>query len=211
MSARRTLQTLQMSANIDKVWTNTPVGNDEIAKENKASTPKSALKTPSKGTKSDSQLNSCKENVGSAEPKSAVRFSTPKGRLQLSNPKTVSPSKSPKLDRSPEEADEENDSTDVVSWMTAENPPEEYWKVLAEQRRIALEESLQENEELYETVDLLTDKIESQNATIEAQNKTILDQKEEIDSKAAEIVTLREVVAEVDRLTNIFEELTGGP
>ena len=59
--------------------------------------------------------------------------------------------------------------------------------------------------QLYETVDMLTDKIESQISTIEAQNKTILAQTEELDSQAAEISKLREVVMEVDRLSNILE------
>ena len=37
----------------------------------------------------------------------------------------------------------------------SENPPEEYWRVLAEQRRLALAETLEENEQLHDHVERL--------------------------------------------------------
>ena len=37
----------------------------------------------------------------------------------------------------------------------AVNPPEEYWRVLAEQRRLALVETLEENEQLHDEVERL--------------------------------------------------------
>ena len=39
--------------------------------------------------------------------------------------------------------------------FVVENPPEEYWRVLAEQRRLALAETLEENEQLHDQVERL--------------------------------------------------------
>lgn len=39
--------------------------------------------------------------------------------------------------------------------MYLENPPEDYWKDLAEQRRIALSETLDENKQLCDLVEML--------------------------------------------------------
>lgn len=39
--------------------------------------------------------------------------------------------------------------------FVAETPPKEYWRVLAEQRRLALSETLQENEQLHDEVEKL--------------------------------------------------------
>ncbi len=39
-----------------------------------------------------------------------------------------------------------------ICFYYAEEPPPEYWKILAESRRLALAETLKENEELYTMV-----------------------------------------------------------
>ena len=46
-------------------------------------------------------------------------------------------------------------SCDMAFITFAEAPPEEYWHVLAEQRRLALSETLEENEQLHEQVEKL--------------------------------------------------------
>ncbi|KAF8764803.1 Geminin like protein [Argiope bruennichi] len=41
------------------------------------------------------------------------------------------------------------------SMLTSDNPPDSYWKMLAEERRIALEKALCENEQLYDQIQVL--------------------------------------------------------
>ncbi|XP_055940454.1 geminin-like [Argiope bruennichi] len=41
------------------------------------------------------------------------------------------------------------------SMLTSDNPPDSYWKMLAEERRIALEQALCENEQLYDQIQVL--------------------------------------------------------
>lgn len=48
------------------------------------------------------------------------------------------------------------ESCDAYSLMANERVPAQYWKELAEQRRIALEKALKENEQLHEKLELLT-------------------------------------------------------
>lgn len=43
----------------------------------------------------------------------------------------------------------------VLYFFVLENPPEEYWRVLAERRRLALAETLEENEQLHDQVEKL--------------------------------------------------------
>lgn len=58
-----------------------------------------------------------------------------------------------------------------VADLTSEEASEEYWKVLAEKRRAALEESLTENQELYERIaSLETELNESKSLLEDAQN-----------------------------------------
>lgn len=47
-------------------------------------------------------------------------------------------------------------STEAYDLMVKDEAPPQYWKELAEQRRVALEKALQENEELHEQLELLT-------------------------------------------------------
>uniref|UniRef100_A0A131Y736 Geminin n=1 Tax=Ixodes ricinus TaxID=34613 RepID=A0A131Y736_IXORI len=50
-----------------------------------------------------------------------------------------------------------NASSNAYDLLVKDEVPIQYWKELAEQRRIALEKALQENEELHEQVELLTE------------------------------------------------------
>ena len=44
---------------------------------------------------------------------------------------------------------------DGIFSLASETPPTEYWRVLAEQRRLALAETLEENEQLHNQVEKL--------------------------------------------------------
>lgn len=66
---------------------------------------------------------------------------------------TASPSFIPNSDSS----QELKDSGIVVSpnMLTCDKPPESYWEMLAEERRVALEEALRQNEELHDQLQVL--------------------------------------------------------
>lgn len=61
------------------------------------------------------------------------------------------PPRSTKADRRAEQ----DSPCDAYDLMVNEDVPTEYWKQLAEQRRVALEAALKENEQLHEQVELL--------------------------------------------------------
>lgn len=62
------------------------------------------------------------------------------------------PPRSTKADRH----GEQDSPCDAYDLMVNEEVPAQYWKQLAEQRRVALETALKENEQLHEQVELLT-------------------------------------------------------
>ncbi|KAH7959510.1 hypothetical protein HPB49_011557 [Dermacentor silvarum] len=49
-----------------------------------------------------------------------------------------------------------SESCDAYDLMANERVPAQYWKELAEQRRVALDKALKENEQLHEKLELLT-------------------------------------------------------
>ncbi|CAH8435088.1 unnamed protein product [Dicrocoelium dendriticum] len=49
---------------------------------------------------------------------------------------------------------------DIKEWLCGANPPENYWEELAERRRVALKETLDENRELCDLVDALNKELE---------------------------------------------------
>ncbi|CAL8100523.1 unnamed protein product [Calicophoron daubneyi] len=51
-------------------------------------------------------------------------------------------------------------SGDLKEWLCSDNPPDGYWKELAESRRVALKETLDENKELCELIESLNKEIE---------------------------------------------------
>lgn len=68
-------------------------------------------------------------------------------------------------------------------------PSEGYWKVLAEKRRVALDQSLRENEELYEEVHSLRDQLEISNQMLDESKNLVeiltemLEENEQTDEK----------------------------
>ncbi|KAA0183506.1 hypothetical protein FBUS_10883 [Fasciolopsis buskii] len=52
------------------------------------------------------------------------------------------------------------DAGDLKALLCSENPPESYWEQIAEQRRVALKETLDENRELCDLVEKLNSEIE---------------------------------------------------
>ncbi|GBM57039.1 hypothetical protein AVEN_51529-1 [Araneus ventricosus] len=67
---------------------------------------------------------------------------------------SVSPSVVPHSDASLQDS---KDSGVAVSpnMLTCDKPPESYWEILAEERRVALEEALRENEQLHDQLQVL--------------------------------------------------------
>lgn len=52
-------------------------------------------------------------------------------------------------------------SEDMIKWMTEEKTEDErYWKILAEERRKALEEALTENEDLHQKLETVEEEME---------------------------------------------------
>lgn len=90
--------------------------------------------------------------------------------------------------------------------LAAEKPSEVYWEVLAEQRRLALEETLEENEELHQKVESLQAELnESRRLLEEAQSLVevfteMLEAKEENDVNEAAEVTIGEEARENDEI-----------
>jgi len=56
-------------------------------------------------------------------------------------------------------------------WMCSKEPPETYWKELAEQRRVALDEALMENEQLHTEVDRLKEENEAMKVMVKEAEK----------------------------------------
>ncbi|CAH8560772.1 unnamed protein product [Schistosoma turkestanicum] len=54
----------------------------------------------------------------------------------------------------------QSEDTDLDTWLCSERPPEKYWEALAEERRVALKETLDENMELCALVEKLNLEIE---------------------------------------------------
>lgn len=55
----------------------------------------------------------------------------------------------------------------VAADLTSDEAGEKYWEVIAEKRRVALEESLTENQELYERIASLETELNESNAQLE--------------------------------------------
>ncbi|KAF5401846.1 Geminin [Paragonimus heterotremus] len=51
-------------------------------------------------------------------------------------------------------------NVDIREWLCGENPPENYWEELAERRRVALKETLDENKELCDLIESLNKELE---------------------------------------------------
>lgn len=100
---------------------------------------------------------------------------------------------------------------DLIDWMTADNPPESCWKELAEQRRLALEEALSENEELVLQLEAKNLEIDQLRETVESQKEAINGLNEKIKEDGKEMEILRVMANEAERLTNILNDLLEGP
>ncbi|CAH8628119.1 unnamed protein product [Schistosoma margrebowiei] len=78
-----------------------------------------------------------------------------------------SKSKEDQHPNSPKEFKETASQVEVIdlnAWLCSEHPPEKYWETIAEQRRVALKETLDENLELCELVEKLNLEIEKLSA-----------------------------------------------
>lgn len=62
----------------------------------------------------------------------------------------------------------------TVEDLTSDNVSEHYWEALAEKRRSALEESLTENQELYERIATLEDEL-NQSKTLLAETRSLVE------------------------------------
>lgn len=62
----------------------------------------------------------------------------------------------------------------TVEDLTSDNVSEHYWEALAEKRRAALEESLTENQELYERIATLEDEL-NQSKTLLAETRSLVE------------------------------------
>ena len=81
-------------------------------------------------------------------------------RPQSSEVDSVKTSQNPTLEELPLGIDssEQSLANEALKLMRSEPAPEAYWKELAEERRTALEEALQENEKLYGEIDILKER-----------------------------------------------------
>lgn len=92
-------------------------------------------------------------------------FNTPDNKRKKTATSTQSSQTTPSL--------EANTSSKVVTIedLTSDVPSEKYWEVLAEKRRLALDESLTENKELYDRIQLLEEELdESRKVCAETQS-----------------------------------------
>lgn len=78
----------------------------------------------------------------------------------------------------------------IEDLTTLEGPSEQYWEVLAERRRLALEESLAENQELYEKVNALEEELK--------QSKEMLDEARNLVEVLTEILQEDEAEKEAE-------------
>ncbi|KAM4689781.1 geminin isoform 2-T2 [Discoglossus pictus] len=88
----------------------------------------------------------------------------------------------------PENRDDRSASSDAYDLMVKENPTYLYWKEVAEERRKALYEALQENEKLHKEIDLKDEEI----ARLKQENDELL-----------------ELAGHVQYMSNMIERLTG--
>ncbi|CAH8647253.1 unnamed protein product [Schistosoma rodhaini] len=78
------------------------------------------------------------------------------GALWSKSQKDLSPNPSKEY----KETASQVEDVDLNAWLCSEHPPENYWETIAEQRRVALKETLDENMELYALVEKLNLEIE---------------------------------------------------
>lgn len=93
---------------------------------------------------------------------------TPDGKRKIPTQNTASTSSqtSPSL--------EETSKTVTAEDLTSEHVGEGYWEILAEKRRVALEESLVENQELYERIATLEDEF-NQSKSLLAETRNLVE------------------------------------
>ncbi|XP_049776212.1 geminin isoform X2 [Schistocerca cancellata] len=77
------------------------------------------------------------------------------------------------------QTDPEKELISAEDLTSTEEPSENYWKVLAERRRVALEDALKENELLHQKISILEEEKEVCEAMLE-ETKTLVDTFKEI-------------------------------
>lgn len=90
----------------------------------------------------------------------------------------------------------------IEASVTAEVTPENYWKDLAEERRIALENALEENKDLAELLKTRNEEhktLQEENETLSAENNILREKAlkvNELESLIAELVSATEEISE---------------
>ena len=120
-------------------------------KSSKNSTPQSVTKTPLTSTKEERDTKSISiKDSGKLTPKEPSNTTTP-----LLTPVNTTKSTDKATD-DPVVGDDKDLIEDALALMrSTEEVTDSYWKKLAEERRLALEETLKENDSLYDEIDLL--------------------------------------------------------
>jgi len=88
--------------------------------------------------------------------------------------------------------------------LCAETTPENYWKNLAEERRISLEKALEENKDLSELLQIRNE----EHKELEAENETLLEENTALREKAQKVNELESLIAELVSDATAEEEET---
>lgn len=86
--------------------------------------------------------------------------------------------------------------------LTSDKPSEHFWEKLAEQRRGALEETLHENQELYERIASLEDELN--------QSKSMLEEAQDLVTVLTELLEEKENPHNGSVETDVPSDLSGG-